>query len=64
VIACVSWWQEPPGFLAELVASLGRAGVDHLVAVDGSYGGRFGGEAAGWVAAGDDGADPEVFPCA
>jgi hypothetical protein len=38
LIACLSWFDEPAPFLAELVASLADAGVDHLVAVDGSYG--------------------------
>jgi hypothetical protein len=37
VIALLSWYQEPVPWLAELVASMGRAGVDHVVAVDGAY---------------------------
>lgn len=33
----MSWFDEQPVFLAELVASMGRAGVDHVVAVDGAF---------------------------
>lgn len=35
--ALLSWYDEPTPWLAELVASLGRNGVDHVVAVDGAY---------------------------
>jgi hypothetical protein len=38
LIALLSWFDERPSWLAELVASLARAGVDHLVALDGAYG--------------------------
>lgn len=37
LIACLSWYDEQPAHLAELVASMSRAGVDHVVAVDGAY---------------------------
>jgi hypothetical protein len=37
LIACLSWYDEQPAQLAELVASMARAGVDHVVAVDGAY---------------------------
>lgn len=37
VIALLSWYAEPVSWLAELVASMGRAGVDHVVALDGAY---------------------------
>lgn len=37
VIALLSWYQEPVPWLAELVASMGRAGIDHVVALDGAY---------------------------
>jgi hypothetical protein len=37
LIALVSWFDEQPAWLAELVASLARCGVDHVVAVDGAY---------------------------
>ena len=37
VIALLSWYDEPASWLAELAASLGRFGVDHLVAADGAY---------------------------
>lgn len=33
----ISWYAEKPEWLAELVASLGAAGVDHVVAIDGAY---------------------------
>ena len=36
-IALLCWYDEPASWLAELVASLGRCGVDHLVAADGAY---------------------------
>jgi hypothetical protein len=38
IVALLSWFDEQPAWLAELVASMGRAGVDHVVAVDGAYG--------------------------
>jgi hypothetical protein len=38
IVGLLSWYDEQPAWLAELVASMGRAGVDHLVAVDGAYG--------------------------
>jgi hypothetical protein len=34
----LSWFDERPAWLAELVASLSRVGVAHVVAVDGAYG--------------------------
>jgi hypothetical protein len=37
LIACLSWYDEQPAWLAELVASLTRAGATHIVAVDGAY---------------------------
>lgn len=37
VHALLAWYDEPAAWLAELAASLGRWGVDHLVAVDGAY---------------------------
>jgi hypothetical protein len=37
LIALLSWYDEPTWCLTELVASLARAGVDHVVAVDGAY---------------------------
>lgn len=37
LIALVSWFDEQAAWLAELVASLATAGVDHVVAVDGAY---------------------------
>jgi len=37
IIALLSWYEESPGFLAELVESVARAGIDHVVAVDGAY---------------------------
>lgn len=37
LIALLSWYDEPVWALTELVASLARAGCDHLVAVDGAY---------------------------
>lgn len=37
LIACLSWYDENPAWLTELVAGLARAGVDHVVAIDGAY---------------------------
>lgn len=37
VVALLSWYLEKPEWLAELVASCGRAGVDHIVCCDGAY---------------------------
>lgn len=37
IIACLVWYDEKASFLAELVASLGKGGIDHIVAVDGAY---------------------------
>jgi hypothetical protein len=37
LVAALSWYSEPVAWLAELVSSLGRVGVDHVVAVDGAY---------------------------
>ena len=37
LIALLSWYDEPAWALTELIASLARAGVDHLVAADGAY---------------------------
>lgn len=36
VIACLSWYDEPTGWLAECVTAAARA-CDHVVAVDGAY---------------------------
>ena len=35
--AILSWFDEPPTWLSATVASLSKIGVDHLIAVDGSY---------------------------
>lgn len=35
--AILSWYDEPPTWLAGCVASLTRIGVDHIIAVDGRY---------------------------
>ena len=37
IVACLSWWEESPAWLARCVAGVGRF-ADHLVAVDGAYG--------------------------
>lgn len=37
LIALLSWYAENPAWLAACVASLEKAGVDHLIAVDGAY---------------------------
>lgn len=37
IVGLLSWFDESPAWLAELVASLAKAGVDHIVAVDGAY---------------------------
>lgn len=37
VVALLAWYEEDPRWLAEMVASLPKAGVDHLVALDGAY---------------------------
>lgn len=37
IIGLLSWYDEDPGMLSELVAGMARAGVDHVVAVDGAY---------------------------
>jgi hypothetical protein len=37
VIGLLSWYDEQAGHLTDAVISLGRAGVDHVVAVDGAY---------------------------
>jgi hypothetical protein len=37
LIACLSWYDEQPAWLAETVGSLARAGATHIVAVDGAY---------------------------
>jgi hypothetical protein len=37
IVALLSWYEEDPRWLAEMVASLPNAGVDHLVALDGAY---------------------------
>jgi len=37
LIAIMVWYDEPSWCLTELVGSLAKAGVDHLVAVDGAY---------------------------
>jgi hypothetical protein len=46
LIALLSWYEESPSWLAALVASLPKAGVSHLVAVDGAYALFQGGRAA------------------
>ena len=38
IIGLVSWFDEQCSWLAELVASMARARVDHVVAVDGAFG--------------------------
>lgn len=37
LVGLVSWFDEQPAWLAELVASLARCGIDHVIAVDGAY---------------------------
>jgi hypothetical protein len=37
LISLLSWFDEDVAWLAELVASMARAGVEHVVAVDGAY---------------------------
>ncbi len=37
LIACLSWYDEPPGMLRAAVRSLATAGTTHLVALDGAY---------------------------
>lgn len=37
VVALCPWFDESPAWLAGMVASLDRVGVDHLVAIDGCY---------------------------
>lgn len=37
IISLLSWFDERTSWLAELVASMARAGVDHVVAVDGAF---------------------------
>jgi hypothetical protein len=37
LIGLVSWWRESPTWIAATLASLHKAGVDHVVAVDGAY---------------------------
>lgn len=37
LIALLSWFDEPPELLVTCIRGLARAGVDHLVAVDGRY---------------------------
>lgn len=37
LICLLSWFDERPDWLAELVASVARAGADHVIAVDGAY---------------------------
>ena len=44
LVGLLSWYDESPRLLYELVTSLGRTGVDHVVACDGAYGLYPGGE--------------------
>lgn len=37
LVALLAWFDEDPSHLSELVESLGKAQIDHLVAVDGGY---------------------------
>jgi hypothetical protein len=37
LIAILTWYDEPSWCLTELIASLAKAGVDHVVAIDGAY---------------------------
>jgi hypothetical protein len=37
IAACLAWYYEPEGFLERAIESAGKAGVTHLVAVDGAY---------------------------
>jgi hypothetical protein len=37
IVALLSWYEEDPAWLAEMVATLPAAGVTHLVALDGAY---------------------------
>lgn len=37
LIACLSWYDEKPSWLAAAITSLHHAQIDHLIAVDGAY---------------------------
>lgn len=37
IVGLLNWYDESPAWLAELVSSMGCAGVSHVVAVDGAY---------------------------
>jgi hypothetical protein len=37
IVALLSWYEESPQWLAEMIVSLPIAGVDHLIALDGAY---------------------------
>lgn len=37
LVALLSWYEEDPRWLTEMVDSLPKAGVDHLIALDGAY---------------------------
>jgi hypothetical protein len=37
IVALLSWYEESPEWLAEMIATLPAASVDHLVALDGAY---------------------------
>lgn len=37
IVACLSWYDEGPAWLASVVAAAAKAGCDHIVAVDGPY---------------------------
>lgn len=38
VVGLLSWYEESPQWLAEMIASLPKAGISHLIALDGAYG--------------------------
>ncbi len=37
VVGLLSWYEEDPAWLAEMIASLPKASVEHLIALDGAY---------------------------
>lgn len=37
IVGLLSWYEEDPAWLAEMIASLPAAGISHLIALDGAY---------------------------
>jgi len=37
IVGLLSWYEEDPAWLAEMIASLPTAGIEHLIALDGAY---------------------------